>query len=92
GTNLTPAARVYDPSSGRVLDVLTTQPGLQFYTGNFLDGSAKGKGERVYQFRNAFCMETQRFPDSPNHPTFPSTELKPGQVFHSATEFRFSTK
>lgn len=92
GAGLTPAARVYDPSSGRVLEVLTTQPGLQFYTGNFLDGSAKGKGGHAYQFRGALCLETQHFPDSPNHPNFPSTELKPGQTFHSATEFRFSTK
>ena len=89
---LTTAARVHDPSSGRMLEVLTTQPGLQFYTGNFLDGTAKGKGGKVYQFRNAFCMETQHFPDSPNHPKFPTTELKPGQTFHSTTEFRFSAK
>ena len=89
---LTHAATVHDPASGRVLEVLTTQPGLQFYTGNFLDGSAKGKGGHVYQFRNALCMETQHFPDSPNHPKFPTTELKPGQTFHSTTEFRFSAK
>lgn len=86
------AVEAYDPSSGRVLQVLTDQPGVQFYTGNFLDGSIKGKGSIAYQHRSAFCFETQHFPDSPNHPKFPTTELKPGQKFHSVTVFRFSTR
>src|ERR1051325_2825339 len=83
-------ARVADPDSGRTLAVLTDQPGLQFYTGNFLDGTIKGKGGKVYPFRGAFCLETQHYPDSPNHPKFPSTELKPGQTFRTSTIYRFS--
>jgi len=75
------AARVYEPTTGRTLEVLTTEPGLQFYTGNFLDGTIKGKGGRVYQRRNGFCMEAQHFPDSPNHPNFPPVVLKPGQLY-----------
>jgi aldose 1-epimerase len=89
---LTEAARVEDPASGRVMEVWTTEPGLQFYTGNFLGGNMKGKGGKTYAKRGGFCLETQHFPDSPNHPEFPSTELKPGNGFHSVTEFRFSTK
>jgi len=89
---LTLAARAYDPISGRVIEVLTTQPGVQFYTGNFLDGSVTGKQGHVYQRRNAFCLETQHYPDSPNHPEFPSTILKPGATFHEKTIFKFSTK
>jgi aldose 1-epimerase len=85
------AARVTEPSSGRVLEVLTTQPGLQFYTGNFLDVTVHGKAGKVYPRRSAFCMETQHFPDSPNHPDFPTTILKPGEHFQSTTVFRFST-
>ena len=88
--SLTLAARVRDPKSGRVLEVLTTEPGVQFYTGNFLDGTEKGKGGKVYPYRGALCLETQHFPDSPNHPSFPSTELKPGQTFDSTTVFKFS--
>ncbi len=84
------AARVRDPESGRVLEVFTTQPGVQFYTGNHLDGSVKGKGGKIAAFRSAFCLETQHFPDSPNQPSFPSTELKPGQRYHEVTIFRFS--
>jgi aldose 1-epimerase len=91
GAALSPAARVEEPSTGRVLEVLTTQPGIQFYTANFLDGSIRGKGGEVYARRNAFCLETQHFPDSPNKPAFPSTELKPGQKFQSTTVFRFLT-
>jgi aldose 1-epimerase len=86
------AARAYDPESGRVLEVLTTQPGIQLYTGNFLDGTIHGKGGAVYGKRSAFCLETQHYPDSPNHPNFPSTELKPGQTFHQVTVFKFSTE
>jgi aldose 1-epimerase len=89
---LSEAAEVYDPSSGRVLKVLTDQPGIQFYSGNFLDGSIKGKGGKPDELHAALCLETQRFPDSPNHPDFPSTELKPGQTYHSTTVFRFSAR
>ncbi|HEY6293082.1 MAG TPA: aldose epimerase family protein [Terriglobia bacterium] len=90
GQGLSLAARATDPASGRVLEVLTTQPGIQFYTGNFLDGTIHGKGGKVYGYRSAFCLETQHFPDSPNKPSFPSTELKPGQTFHETTVFKFS--
>ncbi len=83
------AARVREPTSGRVMEVHTTQPGLQFYTGNFLDGTITGKGGTKYRRNAAFCMETQHFPDSPNHPAFPSTVLKPGQPYRSTTVFRF---
>ncbi|HZT70313.1 MAG TPA: aldose epimerase family protein [Terriglobia bacterium] len=91
GPGLELAARAYDPDSGRELEVYTTQPGLQFYSGNFLDGTVHGKGGKVYGFRSAFCLETQHFPDSPNHPNFPSTELKPGQTYHEVTVFKFTT-
>lgn len=91
GPGLELAARVYDPKSGRMLEVLTTQPGVQFYTGNFLDGTIHGKEGKAYNYRSAFCLETQHFPDSPNHPQFPSTELKPGQTYHETTVFKFST-
>lgn len=84
------AAEVYEPSTGRILRVLTDQPGIQLYTGNFLDGSITGKQGRVYKRRFALCLETQHFPDSPNHPSFPSTELKAGQKFHSVTVYEFS--
>jgi aldose 1-epimerase len=86
------AARIKDPKSGRVMEVLTDQPGLQFYTGNFLDGTIHGKGGKVYGQRSAFCMETQHFPDSPNHPNFPSVVLKPGGVYHTTTIYRFSAE
>jgi aldose 1-epimerase len=89
---LTLAAEAYDPKSGRQLEVLTTEPGVQFYSGNFLDGSTKGKGGKAYPQRAAFCLETQHFPDSPNHPNFPSTVLRPNAVFHSETVFRFSAR
>lgn len=83
------AATVREPTSGRVLEVLTTEPGVQFYTGNFLDGSQIGKGGRPYVHRGGFCLETQHFPDSPNHPAFPSVILRPGQTLSSTTVFRF---
>ena len=92
GGSLKLAATVHEPTTGRVMEVLTTEPGLQFYTGNFLDGTLTGKGGKVYKQRFAFCMETQHFPDSPNHPKFPSTELKPGQTYHTTTVYRFSAK
>jgi aldose 1-epimerase len=82
-------ARVTEPTTGRVLEVLSTEPGLQFYCGNFLDGSITGKGGWVYQRRNAFCMEPQHFPDSPNKPGFPSVVLKPGQVYENTILYRF---
>lgn len=88
----TRAAIAHDPRSGRVLEVLTTQPGLQFYTGNHLDGSVTGKGGVVYRSRSGMCFETQHFPDSPNKPEFPSTELMPGEQFRSTTVFRFATE
>jgi aldose 1-epimerase len=91
GGKMVLAARVTEPTSGRVMEVLTDQPGVQFYSGNFLDGSVKGKDGKVYAHRYAFCLETQHFPDSPNHPAFPSTVLKPGEKFHSITIYRFST-
>ena len=86
------AARVDEPSSGRTLEVWTTQPAVQFYTGNFLDGSVTGKEGHVYKRRYGFCLETQHFPDSPNHPDFPTTILKPGETFHQKTVFKFSAK
>jgi aldose 1-epimerase len=85
-------ARVFEPTSGRVLEVLSTEPGLQFYTGNFLDGKLTGKGGWVYQRRNAFCMEPQHYPDSPNQPNFPSVVLKPGQVYKNTIIFKFSVR
>jgi aldose 1-epimerase len=86
------AARVYEPKTGRVMEVLTTEPGIQFYTGNSLDGSLKGKGGTVYKKHQALCLETQHFPDSVNQPKFPSTILKPGSTFESTTIYKFSTK
>jgi aldose 1-epimerase len=86
------AASVYEATSGRFMEVLTTEPGLQFYCGNLLEGTKKGKGSTVYQPRTGFCLETQHFPDSPNHPVFPTTELKPGQKYTQTTVYRFSTK
>jgi aldose 1-epimerase len=86
------AAEVYDPTSGRVLTLWTTQPGIQVYTGNFLDGSIRGKGGKAYVHRAAIALETQHFPDSPNHSNFPTTKLNPGDRYHQVTEFRFSTR
>jgi aldose 1-epimerase len=90
GEGLVHAAHVYEPSSGRMIDVSTTEPGMQFYSGNFLDGSIKGKLGRVYQQRFGFCLETQHFPDSPNQPQFPSTILRPGKEYRSRTVYAFS--
>ncbi|HEX7360105.1 MAG TPA: aldose epimerase family protein [Bryobacteraceae bacterium] len=90
GHDLAPAARVSDPKSGRILEVLTTEPGVQFYTGNHLDGTVTGKNRKVYGYRAAFCLETQHFPDSPNQPKFPRTDLKLGERFQSTTIFKFS--
>jgi len=85
-------ATVYEPSSGRVLEALTTEPGVQFYTGNFLNGSVTSKNGVVCKKRYGFCLETQHFPDSPNQPSFPSTVLRPGQTYQSKTVYRFSAK
>ena len=85
-------ARVHEPSTGRVLEVLSTEPGLQFYTGNFLDGTLTGKYGWVYQQRSAFCMEPQHFPDSPNQPNFPSVVLKPGETYKNTIIYRFSVR
>jgi aldose 1-epimerase len=85
-------ATVQEPETGRVLEVLSTEPGLQFYSGNFLDGSNIGKGGWVYQKRNGFCMEPQHFPDSPNHPQFPTTVLQPGQTYKNSISYRFTAK
>jgi len=89
---LRPAATVYEPTSGRVLQVLTTEPGVQFYTGNFLDGTLTGKSGKVYQRRFGFCLETQHYPDSPNHPKFPTTTLRKGATYKSTTIYRFSAR
>ncbi|MBI1879877.1 MAG: galactose mutarotase [Chloroflexi bacterium] len=86
------AAHVFEPSSGRVMEVYTTEPGLQFYSGNFFDGSVTGKGGQIYEQRTGFCLETQHFPDSPNHPHFPSTVLKAGQIYTSTTIYKFSVE
>jgi aldose 1-epimerase len=86
------AANVYEPTTGRKMEVWTSAPGMQFYSGNFLDGTIKGKGGQVYKFRDGFCMEPQNFPDSPNHPAFPSTELKPGGFYKNTIIYRFSTE
>jgi aldose 1-epimerase len=86
------AARAYDPVSGRVLTVTTTEPGVQFYSGNFLKSAKPGKDGHDYPKRSGFCLETQHFPDSPNQPKFPSTLLKPGQTMHSTTTFTFTTQ
>jgi len=82
---------VVEPTSGRTLEVSTTEPGLQFYSGNFLDGTITGKSGNVYQRRNGLCLETQHFPDSPNQPGFPSTILRPGASYDSQTVFTFGT-
>lgn len=85
-------ARVTEPTTGRVLEVWSTEPGLQFYSGNFLDGTITGKYGRVYARRSAFCMEPQHYPDSPNKPQFPTVELKPGQVYHNIIIYHFSAQ
>lgn len=84
------AAEVYAPGTGRVMEVLTTEPGLQFFSGNFPDGTFRGKGDRFYPFRGGLCLEAQHYPDSPNHLGFPSTVLRPGEVYAQTTIYRFS--
>src|SRR5262249_6813605 len=90
GNDLSLAARVEEPNSGRVLEVRTTEPGVQFYSANFLD--AVGKSGHAYKKNDAFCLETQHFPDSPNKPSFPTTTLRPGEKYHTTTVYAFSTK
>jgi aldose 1-epimerase len=92
GKSLALAARAYEPKTGRVMEMYTTEPGVQLYTGNFLDGKLKGKGGVVYQKHQAFCLEAQHFPDSVNHPEFPSVILRPGQTYTQTTAYKFSTK
>jgi aldose 1-epimerase len=92
GEGLAFAARVTDPVTGRILEIRTTEPGIQFYSGNFLDGTIAGKGGIVYGKHSGLCLETQHFPDSPNHSNFPTTILKPGQTYKSVTVHRFSAK
>lgn len=83
---------LYDPASGRLMEIYTMEPGLQFYSGNFLDGSNVGKGGKVYNYRQGLCLETQHYPDSPNKPEFPSTILRPGDKYFTKTIYRFTTK
>ena len=92
GDELSLAATVYEPTSGRVMEVYTTEPGVQFYTGNFLDGSTKGKAGQTYPRRSGFCLETQHFPDSPNKPKFPSVVLRPGKTYTQTTIYKFSVR
>ncbi|MEM6395717.1 MAG: aldose epimerase family protein [Bacteroidota bacterium] len=86
------AATLHDPSSGRKLEIFTTEPGVQLYTSNFFDGTLTGKAGTAYQKHEALCLETQHFPDSPNQPSFPSTVLRPGEVYRSRTDYRFASK
>ncbi|MEN1679964.1 MAG: aldose epimerase family protein [Planctomycetota bacterium] len=92
GDDLEVAAEVHEPTTGRKLTVLTTEPGVQFYCGNFLDGRLKGKSGKTYVYRGGFCLETQHYPNSPNQPTFPSTILRPGERYETTTVFRFSAE
>lgn len=87
--SMRPVGRVTEPTSGRVMDVTTSEPGVQFYTGNFLDGSVKGRGGKPYVKRSGFCLETQHYPDSPNKPDFPSVVLRPGQTYKTSTQYTF---
>ena len=89
GTKLELAVRVTEPVSGRVMEVYTDEPGVQFYTGNFLDGTISGKEGKAYSQHYGFCFETQKFPDSPNQPTFPNSILKPGETYKSTTIYKF---
>ena len=92
GSGFRRAARAYEPQSGRTLEIATTEPGLQFYSGNFLDGSLTGKDGAVYNLRNGFCLESQHFPDSPNKPSFPTTLLKPGETYRTRTVYTFGVQ
>ena len=92
GKEVSLAATVYEPQSGRFMEVFTNEPGIQFYCGNFLNGKEVGKQGKQYNYRSALCLETQHFPDSPNHPDFPTTTLKPGAEYKSTTVFKFSVQ
>ena len=92
GSRLSRAARVLDPTSGRVMEVWTTEPAIVLYTGNYLDGSLIGKGGKPYNQHAGLCLETQHFPDSPNHPNFPSTILEPGRTYRTTTVHKFFVK
>lgn len=92
GNELSLAASVYEPTNGRTMEVWTTEPATQFYSGNFLDGSITGKGGWTYQFRDGFCFEPQHYPDSPNHPEFPTTELKPGETYQNTIIYKFGAE
>jgi len=92
GKGMQLAARVYEPISGRVLEISTTEPGIQLYSGNFLDGRLTGKSDQPYVHRGGFCLETQHYPDSPNRPEFPSTILRPGKTYETTTKFKFGVK
>lgn len=89
---MTLAATVFEPTNGRYMEIYTTEPGIQFYSGNFLDGSIVGKSGKKYEFRDGFCLETQHYPDSPNKPNFPSTVLRPGETYETTTLHKFSVK
>jgi len=90
--NLRLAARVHEPTTGRILEVHTDEPGIQFYCGNFLDGRLRGKSGKSYVHRGGFCLETQHYPDSPNQSNFPTTILRPGEIYQTTTVFKFSAK
>lgn len=92
GSGLRRAAHARDPKSGRTLDTFTTEPAVQLYTGNFLEGGLKGKGGKIYPHRGGFCLETQHYPDSPNHPAFPTTTLKPGETYTHSTVYKFGVE
>src|SRR5690606_902276 len=93
GTALENVASLYDPASGRLMEVFTTEPGLQFYSGNFLNGSLTDtKNGKKYIKQSGLCLEAQHFPDSPNHPSFPNTILKPGETYRQTTIYKFSVK
>ena len=92
GDSLSLAGTLYHEPSGRFMEVFTTQPGIQFYTGNFLNGSLTGKGGRKHIKHAGLCLETQHFPDSPNQPSFPSTVLRPGDKYHETTIYKFSVR
>jgi aldose 1-epimerase len=89
---MTFCASLYEPVSGRYMEVFTTEPAVQFYTGNFLDGTLTGRSGKVYEHRYGLCLETQHYPDSPNHPNFPNTILEPGDTLNSTTIYKFSVK
>ena len=92
GNEMSLAAKVEEPVSGRVMEIYTIEPGIQFYAGNFLDGTILGKDSTIYKYRQAFCLETQHFPDSPNHENFPGTVLNPGETYQTSTIHKFLVK